>query len=430
MLDNAYVRAIETLRQEDSDPLRYKLLSSNIIDNLIPVLEGLEAEVPRVWIDECANIFGPLVYELQVSALAAEGMQVVERDNIELLQPVSEEQTGKRGRPRKHIDPEYLKEATATNRNIKSGALADAVGVHRHTLRKRMRELGVEKRFDDLDDDELDAITHTLIPQLPRSTRNTRIERLWVEVGTQFARRWRAFFTRLGRIHGLDRKNPGHLWLLHRLFLTELNDDCHEFQDEWNLHPISGRMTSDQSPADLRFLGQTTEGIYRHDPLDGIHPDAISRYYGVAEEDSDPEEATAEEQLENQIEADLAQNIRHQPVKVARHHSPFEEHQSEDDFLDLLDALLAQPGMLPEDYGILEDEWEEEDYPEIEIIRPGTSGKEMVVILPRTEWFPRAARWAQALDLLTRCLHELEGAGSDEESSNNGDLSDSGDDSD
>ncbi|KAJ7215588.1 hypothetical protein GGX14DRAFT_359551 [Mycena pura] len=131
------------------------------------------------------------------------------------------------------------------------------------------------------------------------STRNTRIERLWVEVGTQFARRWRAFFTRLGRLHGLDRKAPAQLWLLHQLFLPALNEDCNEFQEEWNLHPISGRMSNNQSPAvrapawyyfilanvylqDMRFLGQTTEGIYHHDPLDGIHPDSINRYYGVA----------------------------------------------------------------------------------------------------------------------------------------------------
>ncbi|KAJ7469655.1 hypothetical protein FB451DRAFT_1038561 [Mycena latifolia] len=263
-----------------------------------------------------------------------------------------------------------------------------------------------------------------------RSTRNTRIERLWVEVGTQFARRWRAFFTRLGRLHKLDRKNPGHLWLLHKLFLTELNEDCQEFQDEWNLHPISGRLTSDQSPADMRFLGQTTEGLYRHDPLDGIHPDAINRYYGVAgprlrrsgyqtgagiasdEEDeapsSDEDEPSAEEQLENQIEADLAQNIRHQPVKVARHHSPFDDSDSEDNFLGLLENVLQQPDVLPEDYGILEDEWEDDDYPEIEIIRPGRSGKELVVVLPREDWFPRAARWTQALDLLTRFLDEME----------------------
>lgn len=77
VLDNAYIRALQTLREEDSDPLRYMLLSSNIVDNLIPVLEGMEADVPRKWINECANILGPLVYELQVSALVAEGMQVL-----------------------------------------------------------------------------------------------------------------------------------------------------------------------------------------------------------------------------------------------------------------------------------------------------------------------------------------------------------------
>lgn len=76
VLENAYIRALQTIRAEDSDPLRYKLLSSNIIDNMIPILEGLQTTVPRDWIDDCVNIFGPLVYELQVSALAAEGMQV------------------------------------------------------------------------------------------------------------------------------------------------------------------------------------------------------------------------------------------------------------------------------------------------------------------------------------------------------------------
>ena len=74
VLNNSYTRALQTLREEDSDPLRYKLISSNIIDTMVPVLEGMEGEVPRAWIDECAHILGPLVYELQVSALAAEGV--------------------------------------------------------------------------------------------------------------------------------------------------------------------------------------------------------------------------------------------------------------------------------------------------------------------------------------------------------------------
>lgn len=74
VLNNTYVRALQALRTEGSDPVRYKLLSSNIIDTMIPVLEGMQAEVPREWIDNCANTLGPLVYELQVSAHAGEGV--------------------------------------------------------------------------------------------------------------------------------------------------------------------------------------------------------------------------------------------------------------------------------------------------------------------------------------------------------------------
>ncbi|KAF8162523.1 hypothetical protein K438DRAFT_1618343 [Mycena galopus ATCC 62051] len=267
-----------------------------------------------------------------------------------------------------------------------------------------------------------------------RSTRNTRIERLWVEVGTQFARRWRAFFTRLGRLHRLDRKNPSHLWLLHQLFLVAINKDCRDFQEEWNLHPISRRNTNDQSPADMRLLGQTTAGIYTTDPLDGIHPDTINRYYGVAGarrhrrhgetgaghasddkdgngEDSDSDtlhdpEPDPQEELENQIEADQAQNIRHAPIKVARHHSPFEEDEDEADFLELLEVVVSQTDMLPADYGVVPQEWEDTVYPEVEVIRTGTNGKELVVLLPRGEWFQRAVKWAQALDLLNRVLEE------------------------
>jgi hypothetical protein len=81
-----------------------------------------------------------------------------------------------------------------------------------------------------------------------RSTRNTRIERLWLEVGTQFCRRWKAFFLRLERLHHLDRSNPYHLWLLHFLFLDDINHDCEIFQKEWNCHPISGQAANDKSP--------------------------------------------------------------------------------------------------------------------------------------------------------------------------------------
>ena len=72
------------------------------------------------------------------------------------------------------------------------------------------------------------------------STHNTRIERLWVEVGRNFCRTWRAFFNRLEDQFGLDCSNPGHIWLLQVLFLEGLNTDCDSFTQEWNSHPISG----------------------------------------------------------------------------------------------------------------------------------------------------------------------------------------------
>jgi len=70
---------------------------------------------------------------------------------------------------------------------------------------------------------------------------NTRIERLWVEVGKRFARAWRAFFGRLERLHLLNRKNKRQRWLLHYLFLDAINEDCDKFCQEWNAHPITGR---------------------------------------------------------------------------------------------------------------------------------------------------------------------------------------------
>ena len=73
------------------------------------------------------------------------------------------------------------------------------------------------------------------------STSNTRIERLWVEVGRHFARLWRGFFTRLERNHKLNRKDPEHIWVLQFLFMGEIQQDCDEFRRDWNLHPLSGR---------------------------------------------------------------------------------------------------------------------------------------------------------------------------------------------
>ena len=79
------------------------------------------------------------------------------------------------------------------------------------------------------------------------STGKTRIEWLWMEVRSQLAHRWRAFFYQLEHLHWLDCKNWQHLWLFHYLFLDMINSDCQDFQEEWNAHPIFGE-GKDHSP--------------------------------------------------------------------------------------------------------------------------------------------------------------------------------------
>jgi hypothetical protein len=91
------------------------------------------------------------------------------------------------------------------------------------------------------------TVSHSMT-QFNRSARNNRIERLWVEVGTQFARSWRAFFRRLEKIHLLNIQCAEHLWLLHVLFLPQINSDCETFRNHWNVHPISGSETRLKSP--------------------------------------------------------------------------------------------------------------------------------------------------------------------------------------
>lgn len=80
------------------------------------------------------------------------------------------------------------------------------------------------------------------------STHNTRIERLWGEVGRQFMRHWRAFFLRLEESYGLNTSDASHLWLLCEVFVPMINDDCKDFTRRWNRHSIENSDIGHMSP--------------------------------------------------------------------------------------------------------------------------------------------------------------------------------------
>ncbi|KAG1875467.1 hypothetical protein DFJ58DRAFT_721301 [Suillus subalutaceus] len=179
-------------------------------------------------------------------------------------------------------------------------------------------------------------------------------------------------FTRLENWHMLNPQNANHLWLLHALFLDDINQDCSDFREEWNCHPIWGPDTNDKSPKDLRFLGQTLFGVYRDD-CEGVHPDVIEEYYGIHGHPAD-EEDDADEQSPDIIESindQQRQHIHHDAVRVPSHRSAFgTDKETREQFFTVLAEVVAKK-ITPAYCQLTPDEWEGDQYPAFETIRAG-----------------------------------------------------------
>ncbi|KAB5587633.1 hypothetical protein CTheo_8928 [Ceratobasidium theobromae] len=229
------------------------------------------------------------------------------------------------------------------------------------------------------------------------STHNQRIERLWLDVGKQFARSWKAFFIRLESLHNMDRDNAHHLWLLRQLFLDDINNDAKSFQERWNVHGISGS-TSDQTPQDLRFLGQISQGV-QDDPHDGVPVEILQEHLGVdtimpkqafgttgagalpedvlqwnssvqhdidyddlMDSDFGPEGSQVLSFVRRQLQSEQQRHVRHPPVRVPGSRCPFPAAQARDDFWEAM-SIAMEDKSIPHGYGLFADEWDEAEYP-------------------------------------------------------------------
>jgi hypothetical protein len=77
ILDNAFRHALTLLRQEGGDPLRLSHASEQLVNDSVRILERMEESgISPGFTQQCANAIGPLVFELEVAALAAEGVYV------------------------------------------------------------------------------------------------------------------------------------------------------------------------------------------------------------------------------------------------------------------------------------------------------------------------------------------------------------------
>ncbi|KAJ7062379.1 hypothetical protein C8F01DRAFT_1057336 [Mycena amicta] len=185
----------------------------------------------------------------------------------------------------------------------------------------------------------------------------------------------------------------------------------------------------------MLLLGLVENGIY-HDDFENEHPAVLEQFYGAdgpdlpdngqlsddeytdevveGAEDSDESEFEFAEDDEdtnniaNTIEEAYGQNFHPEPVSVPKHECPFDGDDEFQLFVDTLEQATSM-NLVPQGYGMLPDEWDDDEYPSYGIIKSGRRGaKRMRVSLPDHVWRPRVEMWTRALDILQRIQYLYE----------------------
>ncbi|KAK7471321.1 hypothetical protein VKT23_002730 [Stygiomarasmius scandens] len=190
----------------------------------------------------------------------------------------------------------------------------------------------------------------------------------------------------------------------------------------------------------MRFLGQLEHGIYDDEFID-VDPEILEQYFGADKSDSDSDNSdnsdssedmeslqdneeemqdlsdnsssqsmssdkddTEWSALEDQVAEDIESQFYHAPVAIPKHSEPFSTTQHRQNFQKVFENIVDDD-FLPAGFGILEDEWENEEYPSSEILKSGRrGGKEIHIPLPVEEWLPLARLWVQALVAMNECI--------------------------
>lgn len=117
-----------------------------------------------------------------------------------------------------------------------------------------------------------------------------------------------------------------------------------------------------------------------------------------------PAENATLDVLRAELKLEQEKNVRHPPVQVPAKSNPFKLPGEEQAFWDAV-FQANQEDFSPVGYGILEEEWDQGVYPEIESLRVGKrKNSTQDIVLPCSIWLPRAVQWARALHVLKYCL--------------------------
>lgn len=170
----------------------------------------------------------------------------------------------------------------------------------------------------------------------------------------------------------------------------------------------------------MRLIGQTTEGFYLQDELEGVHEDLIQRYYGVegmptahtkgrtgagfnSGEDAPGDDVEISYDSDSSEEEDQPPSLKCKRVKPkTRAQCPFESARDKTLFNQALDIALAQ-GELPPDVA---DGWIWDESAQLSI---GKRQLAHMVQLPTAVWRDRAVVWAKALRVMVHLTERLGG---------------------
>ena len=115
---------------------------------------------------------------------------------------------------------------------------------------------------------------------------NTRSERLWFDLVNNLSHKWKIFFQDLETCHGMNAEASDHIWLLHFLFLDELNSELKQWVKGWNHHKMQLKGEENKSPMEMFLIGMVeckAPGVQ-----DWIHQQEVINdlpNYGIAWED-------------------------------------------------------------------------------------------------------------------------------------------------
>ena len=120
--------------------------------------------------------------------------------------------------------------------------------------------------------------------------------------------------------------------------------------------------------------------------------------------DSDEPELDDTDDLEAHIAAFVACRVHGKEIVTPRNENPFESDADIETFNEALQSVQSE-GIVPDGYGILPEEWDDDGYPTYEILKVGRRGtKQLRIALPHEIWKSRAELWTQALVVMTGLL--------------------------